>query len=272
MLAQLADQGWIDEAARDELDEAYVFLRTVEHRLQMVRDEQTHTMPADREGLARIARLMGYAGCGCLRGGRCGARSRRVARRYSELFESAPDLSGDAGSLVFTGGEDDPETLETLRQLGFQDPEHVTETVRGWHFGRFAAMRSTAARERPDGDHAGAARGVLRGPATRTRRCAPSTACCRRCRPGRSFSRFSPRIRELLDLLATVLGAAPRLAEIFARRPHVVDALRRPALVRRAWPGGDGLAERLGGEPGGRLDATRMRSTARGSSPPSSAS
>ena len=70
-----------------------------------------------------------------------------VARRYSELFESADELSTAGGSLVFTGGEDDPETLETLRRLGFQTPEAVTETVRGWHFGRFAAMRSTAARE-----------------------------------------------------------------------------------------------------------------------------
>ena len=61
MLVKLAAKGWIDEAARHDLDEAYVFLRRLEHRLQMVRDEQTHTVPKDRQELSRVARLMGYA-------------------------------------------------------------------------------------------------------------------------------------------------------------------------------------------------------------------
>ena len=90
-------------------------LRNVEHRLQMVRDEQTHTMPSRPRG------------AGADRAGSCAmpmpeafeAELRRtletVARRYSELFESADELSAAGGSLVFTGGEDDPETLETLR-------------------------------------------------------------------------------------------------------------------------------------------------------------
>ena len=46
-LAALAAGGWIDAAARDELTAAYDFLRRVEHRLQMMADEQTHTLPAD---------------------------------------------------------------------------------------------------------------------------------------------------------------------------------------------------------------------------------
>jgi glutamate-ammonia-ligase adenylyltransferase len=61
MLEMLAAKGWIDEPARNELDAAYVRLRMIEHRLQMVRDEQTHAMPQEGEGLARIARLMRYA-------------------------------------------------------------------------------------------------------------------------------------------------------------------------------------------------------------------
>ena len=48
---------WIGDAARDELGAAYQFLRTLEHRLQMVADEQTHTLPGDREGLERFARF-----------------------------------------------------------------------------------------------------------------------------------------------------------------------------------------------------------------------
>src|SRR5262249_49385150 len=46
-LAALAENGWIKPATRTELEAAYRFLRTVEHRLQMVADEQTHTLPTE---------------------------------------------------------------------------------------------------------------------------------------------------------------------------------------------------------------------------------
>src|SRR5438309_7729117 len=59
-LSALADGGWIDAAERDELAAAYRFLRMVEHRLQMVADEQTHTLPGDRAGLERFARFLGF--------------------------------------------------------------------------------------------------------------------------------------------------------------------------------------------------------------------
>jgi glutamate-ammonia-ligase adenylyltransferase len=233
MLARLREKGWIDEPARAELDEAYVFLRNVEHRLQMLRDEQTHTMPRDPGELARVARLMGFAESAefetALRG-----RLERVAKRYSELFEEAPDLSGGSGNLVFTGGEDDPATLDTLRRLGFQEPATVTETVRGWHFGRFAAMRSTAARERLTEitpallqafSKAGQPDSGLRA----------FDSLLRALPAGAQLFALLSNNRQLLDLLATVLGAAPRLAEMFARRPHVVDALVEPASSGEAY-------------------------------------
>ena len=62
------------------------------------------------------------------------------------LFEDASsELATRAGSLVFTGGEDDPETIETLRRMGFRVPSEVSATIRGWHFGRYAATRSARA-------------------------------------------------------------------------------------------------------------------------------
>jgi glutamate-ammonia-ligase adenylyltransferase len=227
MLAKLAARGWIDEAARSELDDAYVFLRMVEHRLQMVRDEQTHILPRDRDELGRIGRLMGYADVNGFE-----ADLRRtleaVARRYSELFEDAPDLSAGAGSLVFTGGDDDPDTLATLRKLGFQDPRHVTQTVRAWHFGRFPAMRSTAARESLTEITPAllAAFGRAGNPDAALR---AFDDLMKALPAGAQLFALLTNNRELLDLLATILGAAPRLAETFARRPHVVDALIDPA-------------------------------------------
>jgi glutamate-ammonia-ligase adenylyltransferase len=61
-LADLAKDGWIGREAAHDLAEAYRFLRVVEHRLQMVADEQTHTLPAEREAVERFARFLGFAG------------------------------------------------------------------------------------------------------------------------------------------------------------------------------------------------------------------
>jgi glutamate-ammonia-ligase adenylyltransferase len=242
MLAQLAAKEWIDESARVELDVAYVFLRDVEHRLQMVRDEQTHTMPQDRRELARIGRLMGFSDVEAFE-----AEVRRilnvVARRYSQLFEDAPDLSTETGSLVFTGGDDDPDTLETLRRLGFQEPRTVTATVRAWHFGRFAAMRSTAARESLTEITPALLDAFARaGNPDATLRAFDSLL--KALPAGAQLFALLTKNRELLDLLATILGAAPRLAEIFARRPHVVDAFIDPASLSVAT-GTDGAEAKL---------------------------
>ncbi|MGQ7793893.1 bifunctional [glutamine synthetase] adenylyltransferase/[glutamine synthetase]-adenylyl-L-tyrosine phosphorylase, partial [Faunimonas sp. B44] len=242
MLAMLAERSWIGRRTAEVLDDAYVYLRTLEHRLQMVRDEQTHSMPADREALARIGRLMGQGDPAAFEAEVRGVLE-RVATRYSELFEDAPELTSGKGNLVFTGGDDDPETLRTLREFGFQHPEAVTEAVRAWHFGRFPAMRSTTARERLT-----EITPVL------------LEALSRAGNPDQAFRSFDALLRklpagaqlfailqsnpELLDLLAFILGAAPRLAEIFTRRPHVVDTLIEPAIINDRLDRSD-IEERL---------------------------
>ncbi len=242
MLAKLTEKGWIDAAAREELDAAYRVLRNVEHRLQMVRDEQTHTMPSEPAELARIARLMRYPDADAFQAD-LRAILETVARRYSELFESAEDLSTAGGSLVFTGGEDDPETLETLRKLGFATPESVTETVRGWHFGRFAAMRSTAARESLTEITPALLKAFSRAgnPDAAVR---AFDSLLKALPAGAQLFALLRNNPGLLDLLATILSAAPRLAEIFARRPHVADALLAPRASGEAAGAGE-LAEAL---------------------------
>ena len=57
-LSILAQKGWVPQVAADELADHYTFHRTVEHRLQMVRDAQTHTLPKSPEGMVRIAAMM----------------------------------------------------------------------------------------------------------------------------------------------------------------------------------------------------------------------
>jgi len=60
VLAALESGGTIPAEVRRELDDAYVFLRTVEHRLQEAADQQTHDLPADSLGQARLAASLGF--------------------------------------------------------------------------------------------------------------------------------------------------------------------------------------------------------------------
>jgi glutamate-ammonia-ligase adenylyltransferase len=242
-LSALAAAGWIDAAARDELSRAYRFLREVEHCVQMVADEQTHTLPAEGAALDTIARMAGFASTAAF-GKALLATLTAVRDRYSRLFEAAPSLAAAAGgSLVFTGDEDDPGTIATLRGLGYKRPEEVTRAVRAWHHGRYPATRSASARERltefvpllletlgahGDGDAAFATfdRLLARMPA------------------GVQLFALLQSNRQLLGLLAMVLGTAPRLAETIVQRAHVLDALLDPAFFG-SLPDKDTLAGRL---------------------------
>ncbi|HHK74995.1 MAG TPA: bifunctional [glutamine synthetase] adenylyltransferase/[glutamine synthetase]-adenylyl-L-tyrosine phosphorylase, partial [Rhizobiales bacterium] len=146
-LDALARSKWIEERTRRELAEAYVFLRMVEHRIQMQRDEQTHKMPASEAALAVLAAFCGFADTGEF-SALLMHHLENVQRHYAALFEETPELTTEKGSLVFVGSEDDPDTLETLRIMGYPDPALVSSQIRQWHAGRFPAMRSEKARER----------------------------------------------------------------------------------------------------------------------------
>ena len=229
MLGGLTEEGWIDAAARDELTSAYEFLRTIEHRLQMVRDEQTQRLPSSDDELEGFARFAGFATRAAFEAALL-HHARRVQAHYALLFEAAPDLSSSVGDLVFSGTGDDPATLATLGQLGFREPERAVETVRGWHFGRRPAVRTPRARE------------VLTELVPSLMQALGGTA-----EPDaaldtldRAFARM-PAALELLTILrsnerlrllfADLLGTAPRLAETVAFSPHVLDAVIDPAFV-----------------------------------------
>jgi glutamate-ammonia-ligase adenylyltransferase len=226
MLRELRTEDWVTADAVDELSEAYAYLRSIEHRLQMVADEQTQRLPFETEPLARFAQFCGYVKVGSF-AEEMTHHLRQVEKHYARLFEDAPSLGAEAGSLVFTGVVDDPDTLATLRRLGFQRPEAATETIRGWHFGRRPAVRGAHAREvltdvipgliaafsgsgDPDAALAAFDAALARMPAAAELL---------------SILRSNERLRELFGDL---LGGAPRLAQVVVSRPHVLDAAIDP--------------------------------------------
>ncbi len=221
-LEALARAGRIAAVVAAELIVAYRFLRQVEHRLQMVEDAQTHTIPADDAGLARLAGFLGFASAAAF-SAELLRHLATVESRYAALFEEAPSLAAP-GNLVFTGTEDDPETLKTLAGLGFADAPAVASRIRGWHHGRHRSTRSQRARElltelvpsllRAFGASANPDAALLR-----------FDQFLAHLPAGVQLFSLLQRNAALLDLLAEIMAAGPRLAELLARRPGLLDAV-----------------------------------------------
>ena len=241
MLDELARKQWIAPEAAEEMKAAYRFFRGLEHRLQMVADEQTHTLPRSDQELDHIAVFYGFPDRDAFAEVLTG-HMRRVQGHYARLFETAPPL-GEGGSLVFTGTEDDPETLETLRGMGFTQVSDMAATIRGWHTGRFAATRSPRSRE------------LLTSLMPALLKALSKTST-----PDTAFTRFDQFLTKLgagvqlfsmlysntglLDLLAGICGTAPRLASYLAQNPAVLEAVVDPNFFT-AIPNAKSLHEAL---------------------------
>jgi glutamate-ammonia-ligase adenylyltransferase len=243
-LAALTEARWIDAKTRDELTECYWFLREVEHRIQMVRDEQTHILPDTETELKRIAFMLGFDDSKAF-SAKVEDVLRLVERRYSSLFEQETRLSGSSGNLVFTGQKDDPDTLKTLQSLGFERPEDISRVIRTWHNGRYRATQSVEARERlteltPEllrafGESKRADEALLR-----------FDGFLSGLPAGIQLFSLLGNNSALLSLLVTIMSSAPRLADIIASRPHVFDGMLDPALMTEI-PTRDYLAARMNG-------------------------
>jgi glutamate-ammonia-ligase adenylyltransferase len=239
-LRALVEGGWIEAAVRADLEPAYRFLRTVEHRLQMAADEQTHTLPRRRPELDRFARFAGYAN----RDDFAQALLKHltaVETRYARLFEHAP-LAADRGKLAFPPGADDKATLATLDGMGFR-PLEASATVRGWLAGRPRSLKSETARA-----HFAELVPILIDHMARAD--SPDSALI-------GFDRFLDNLSagtrlfsllrqnpDLVAMVARLLGTAPRLADTLAQRPQVLDSLIDPAFFG-ALPGPEQLSHGL---------------------------
>ena len=111
----------------------------------MVADEQTHTLPGDREGLERFARFFGFADRDSFAETLLG-HLRNVQRHYATLFESAPAAEARRARLSFPPDADDRETLDKLTAMGFKQPLEASARVRHWLAGGYRSLRGEHAR------------------------------------------------------------------------------------------------------------------------------
>jgi glutamate-ammonia-ligase adenylyltransferase len=127
-LATLADEGYVAHADADALADAYRFLRRLEHRLQIVRDLQTHDLPADPHARTTIARSLGLDGADALQA--VYERQTGIVRGIHERLFYRPLLHAFAGPAAPSLGVDRPATEELLAGLGFAAPGQSYEVLR----------------------------------------------------------------------------------------------------------------------------------------------
>lgn len=129
-LHDLADGGYVERNDADRLDRAYRFLRTVEHRLQLHDEQQTHLIPSDEQARTRLARVLGYRDSPertALERFEAEHRDhQRAVRSIHERLFFAPLLDTLAGA-----GPLSPEAAEErLAAFGFTDVERTRAAVR----------------------------------------------------------------------------------------------------------------------------------------------
>ena len=221
-LTVLTKMGLIDNEKETILKTAYVFLRTLEHRIQMVADEQTHSLPTTNPEIKNIAQFMGYKNVELFSNDLL-AHLYAVHEIYASSFRSAEGL-GDTGNLVFTGVTHDAETLKTIRDMGYSQPEVVSEIIMGWHHGSSRATRTKRARE------------LLTEMMPAILKRLSETA-----NPDIAFLKFNEFIKnlpsavqlfslfqmnpQLLGLISDIMGSAPTLANILSHNPELLDAV-----------------------------------------------
>ncbi len=221
-LDALVVAGRVMRRAATELRSAYEFLRRLEHRLQMVNDEQTHSLPESEEGVASIATFMGFDSVNTFSDELLG-HLRAVEGWFGTLFENKLGAA-QAEELVFSGEADDPKTLDALGTMGFGDPKRALAMVRVWLSDRYPAMRSERARQLLDELVPTMLMAFADLPL-------PDSALSRfdgflaRLPDGvRLFSLLAAH-PELFALVAEIMGTAPRLAARLTEQPSLLDSV-----------------------------------------------
>jgi [glutamine synthetase] adenylyltransferase / [glutamine synthetase]-adenylyl-L-tyrosine phosphorylase len=212
-IVALLAAGQLPETTAGELEAAYRVLRTIEHRLQMVEDAQTHMLPQRREALDNVARLHGL----------------ETGDELIQLLQPVVDRAGrifDSLSPETTGGlsNDSEILLRELRELGFADPEIAARRVADWRSGKPRSLRSPAAQQAFEAMLPGLLQAIASG-------ADPHHALNRlgdiveRLSTGVNFFRLLEARPALARLLAKILAHAPALADQLARRPELFEGL-----------------------------------------------
>lgn len=127
VLRLLAHNGQLDDQTAQELGEAYIFLRNLEHRLQYLDDQQTQDIPSDELNRALLATAMGFADFDTLLV-KLDRYRELVSRHFSQIFSTQQDEP--ANSSPFWNENLSNETLaQHLLACRFENVEEIAGQI-----------------------------------------------------------------------------------------------------------------------------------------------
>jgi len=237
-LAALAAAGRIGEEEGRLLADAYRAHRTIEHRLQMVEDQQTHRLPREPGALDNVARLHGLAD-GAALVALLAPHVEAVGRIYDTLVETPGE-----------GVPRDPAKLDTaLAEAGFGDPAAARARIEAWRSGTMRSLRTPAALE--------ALEAVLPGLIAALGRASDANAALNRfddivagLPSAINLFRLLEARPALARMVADILVHAPTLAQALRRRPALLDGLIDATAFDRPPPLAELAADFARREPG----------------------
>src|SRR5581483_11525495 len=209
----LLTAGRLTEESTHILSQAYRLLRTIEHRVQMVDDAQTHLIPSRPESLDNVARLHGLGD----------------GRELIDLLRPSVEGAGEIFDSLSPGDRrqlsNDPKVLHNeLGELGFADPSTAARHVAHWRSAKARSLRSPAAQQAFEDMLPGLLQAIASG-------ADPDHALNRlsdiveRLSSGVNLFRLLEARPPLAQLLAKVLAHAPALADQLGRRPELFEGL-----------------------------------------------
>lgn len=211
-LDALAAAGLIAPEEAADLAAAYRRLRTVEHRLQMVEDQQTHRLPRDADALDHVAALAGMAD-----GAALVADLQGITERVGLLYDGLDPAENEGlpASAALT---------DRLAKAGFKEAEALAARIEAWRSGTVRTTRSATAREALE-----AVLPILID--TLGKSPLPDTALRRfddlvtKLPSAINLFRLLEARPQLLALLGSLLALAPTLAADLARHAALIDGL-----------------------------------------------
>ncbi|HSH54972.1 MAG TPA: bifunctional [glutamate--ammonia ligase]-adenylyl-L-tyrosine phosphorylase/[glutamate--ammonia-ligase] adenylyltransferase [Methylotenera sp.] len=225
VLALLKDKGLLPEQAVNELTQAYVFLRNLEHRLMYVEDAQTQELPRTEEGKVRIAKAMNFDDWAA-----CSAQLniyRKLVQQHFDATFSDDGLHQDAletEKSIWNGELIEQEAVLALQRIGYDDAQETLRRLNALHQGARYAKLPELSRQRFDAlmPHVLSLSATMQNPEITLMRITDLLeSICRRA----SYLALLAEHSEAMHLLVKLCSSSPWLANYLAQHPILLDEL-----------------------------------------------
>jgi [glutamine synthetase] adenylyltransferase / [glutamine synthetase]-adenylyl-L-tyrosine phosphorylase len=227
-LALLYEEGLITANERDHLSAAYRFLRTVEHRIQVVHEQQTHNLPVRPEELTALARRCDFADSASFMAALESHRE-RVSAVFRDLFytseEELPAQVQPEVAFLFDANADRDHCLDILEAKGFRPPEPAFESLTVLRKGGTKGYLTERARRRLDRIAPLLFQEVLHcpDPPMALTNMEKFLEACRRAR-GTYYALLAEN-PEIIKVLVSLFATSQFLSRNFIQHPEVLDSL-----------------------------------------------